>query len=135
MRAAGRTGTRSRSSTAALALAEFTPGLPVDGDNQIFVNVARFNAQKGLLLIPPALALLQAEFPKLKVVLIGDGEERAALEASIAQHGVAGMVELRGWQTNVQVREALRGCRALLLPSFAEGLPVVIMEAFASAGR
>ncbi|MEP7102798.1 MAG: glycosyltransferase family 4 protein [Burkholderiales bacterium] len=114
-----------------LAMAEFSPDPRFDADNQIFVNVARFNAQKGLLLIPPALALLKAEFPKLKVVLIGDGEERPALEAAITKHGVAGMIELRGWQPNVAVREALRTSRALLLPSFAEGLPVVIMEAFA----
>lgn len=114
-----------------LAMAEFTPDDSFEVDNLSFVNVARFNAQKGLLLIPPVLALLQAEFPTLKVVLIGDGEERPALEAAIAKHGVAGMVELRGWQTNLQVRDALRSSRALLLPSFAEGLPVVIMEAFA----
>ncbi len=114
-----------------LAMAEFTPDHSFDADNHTFVNIARFNAQKGLLLIPPVLASLRAEFPKLRVVLIGDGEERPALEAAIAQHGVAGMIELRGWQPNMAVREALRTSRALLLPSFAEGLPVVIMEAFA----
>jgi colanic acid/amylovoran biosynthesis glycosyltransferase len=65
------------------------------------------------------------------VVLIGDGEERPALEAEIARHGVAGHIELRGWQPNAEVRRALEAARALLLPSFAEGLPVVIMEAFA----
>ena len=114
-----------------LAIGEFEPALHFEADNQTFVNIARFNSQKGLLLIPPALALLKAEFPKLKVVLIGDGEERARLEASIAEHGVAGMLELRGWQANTAVRQTLRESRALLLPSFAEGLPVVIMEAFA----
>ena len=97
----------------------------------MLVNVARFNSQKGLLLIPAAVAALKGEFPALKVVLIGDGEERGRLEAEIARHGVAGMIELRGWQSNVEVRRALIGARALLLPSFAEGLPVVIMEAFA----
>ena len=99
--------------------------------NQVLVNIARFNSQKGLLLIPAALAALKDEFPALKVVLIGDGEERGRLEAEIARHGVAGMIELRGWQSNVEVRKTLMASRALLLPSFAEGLPVVIMEAFA----
>ena len=41
------------------------------------------------------------------------------------------MIELRGWRSNVEVRKTLMESRALLLPSFAEGLPVVIMEAFA----
>ena len=112
-----------------LSIPDFQP-TPNPG-NQVLVNVARFNSQKGLLLIPAALAALKDEFPGLKVVLIGDGEERARLQAEIARHGVAGMIELRGWQSNVEVRKALAESRALLLPSFAEGLPVVIMEAFA----
>jgi len=112
-----------------LALADFTP--TPNPANQVLVNVARFNSQKGLLLIPAAVAELKDEFPALKVVLIGDGEERPALEAEIARHGVAARIELRGWQSNTEVRRALVDARALLLPSFAEGLPVVIMEAFA----
>lgn len=99
--------------------------------NQILVNIARFNSQKGLLLIPAAVAAVKSEFPGLKVILIGDGEERPRLEAEIARHGVSDMLELRGWQSNAVVRETLMGSRALLLPSFAEGLPVVIMEALA----
>ncbi len=112
-----------------LAIPDFTPAPNPAG--QVLVNIARFNSQKGLLLIPAAIAAVKDEFPGLKVVLIGDGEERAALEAEIARHGVAGQIELRGWQSNVEVRRALVESRALLLPSFAEGLPVVIMEAFA----
>jgi colanic acid/amylovoran biosynthesis glycosyltransferase len=114
-----------------LALADFADGSAANPGNRTLVNVARFNAQKGLLLLPAALALLKAELPGLKVVLIGDGEERGRLEAEIARHAVADMVELRGWQSNMEVRRALLEARALLLPSFAEGLPVVIMEAFA----
>ena len=112
-----------------LAMADFQP--TANPANRVLVNVARFNAQKGQLLIPAAVARLRDEFPDLKVVLIGDGEERATLEAEIARHDVAGMIELRGWQSNDEVRQAIVQSRALLLPSFAEGLPVVIMEAFA----
>ncbi|MFL6627048.1 MAG: glycosyltransferase family 4 protein [Burkholderiaceae bacterium] len=112
-----------------LALPDFTP--TPNPASQVLVNIARFNSQKGLLLIPAAVAAVKGEFPGLKVVLIGDGEERPALEAEIARHGVAGHIELRGWQPNAEVRRALEAARALLLPSFAEGLPVVIMEAFA----
>lgn len=112
-----------------LALPDFAP--TPNPASQVLVNIARFNSQKGLLLIPAAVAAVKDEFPQLKVVLIGDGEERARLEAEIARCGVSGQIELRGWQPNVEVRRALVESRALLLPSFAEGLPVVIMEAFA----
>ena len=39
--------------------------------------------------------------------------------------------ELLGWCSNREVRDRLSRARAMLLPSFAEGLPVSIMEAFA----
>lgn len=114
-----------------LALEEFAPNQEFSIENQTFVNVARFTAQKGLLLIPSAVAKLKHEFPRLKVVLIGDGPDRPLLEAEIARHDVASVIELKGWRPNDEVRAALATCRALLLPSFAEGLPVVIMESFA----
>jgi colanic acid/amylovoran biosynthesis glycosyltransferase len=60
-----------------LALGDFTPE-PNPG-NRVLVNIARFNSQKGLLLLPAAVAAVKDDFPDLKVVLIGDGEERAAL--------------------------------------------------------
>jgi len=112
-----------------LALTDFVPS--PNPANQVLVNIARFNSQKGLLLIPAAVAAVRGEFPDMKVVLIGDGEERPGLEAEIARHGVAGQIELRGWRSNGEVRRTLAESRALLLPSFAEGLPVVIIEAFA----
>ena len=64
-------------------------------------------------------------------ILIGDGESRAEIEAEIARLGVGGMVEIAGWMENAKVRERLKASRAFLLPTFAEGLPVVIMEALA----
>jgi len=103
---------------------------PFDG-NEVLVCVGRLCMQKGQLLLPKAVAALRSEFPALKVVLIGDGPIRQALEESIRKHGVGDMFELKGWQTNAAVRETVGHARAFLLPSFAEGLPVVIMEALA----
>lgn len=114
-----------------LKMNEFTMRDSFGASNQNFVCVGRLCPQKGQLLIPPALAALKDEFPGLKVHFVGDGESRAALEAAIEKHGVARQVELHGWKSNVEVRRMVSLSRAFLLPSFAEGLPVVIMEAFA----
>jgi glycosyltransferase involved in cell wall biosynthesis len=68
-----------------------------------------------------------------RLTLIGDGELRGPIERAIKQAGLGARVELTGWLDEAQVRRALAGSHALVLPSFAEGLPMVIMEAMVSA--
>ena len=77
------------------------------------------------------IAALLAEGRSAKLVLAGDGEMRTDVESRIAEHGIAEHVEITGWINERQVREYLEASRCMVLPSFAEGLPVVIMEAFA----
>jgi colanic acid/amylovoran biosynthesis glycosyltransferase len=114
-----------------LHLNDFVPNFEFSAQNQALVCVGRLCPQKAQLLFPPALAQIKAQFPHLKVHFVGDGESRAALEQSIQHHQVQDMVVLHGWMANAEVRKLVSQSRALLLPSFAEGLPVVIMEAFA----
>jgi glycosyltransferase involved in cell wall biosynthesis len=64
-------------------------------------------------------------------VLVGDGDIRGILEEKIRALGLAKIVLLRGWLDGAGVRREITEARALVLPSFAEGLPVVIMEALA----
>jgi glycosyltransferase involved in cell wall biosynthesis len=56
---------------------------------------------------------------------------RRDLEALIAQLELGRYVRITGWISSAQVRDELLAARAMVLPSFAEGLPVVIMEAMA----
>lgn len=101
------------------------------GPDAPFVCVGRLCPQKAQVLIVEAVATVAALHPNVKVQLIGDGESRPDVEAAIARHGLENNVELLGWRDNHEVRCLLGKARALLLPSFAEGLPVVIMEALA----
>ena len=114
-----------------LDLAEFPLDAQPREDNQTLVCVGRLCPQKGQVLIPGAVAALVDKHPDLKVVLVGDGESRSAIEAEIARLGLGGHIELAGWATNAEVRGHISRARALLLPSFAEGLPIVLMEALA----
>lgn len=114
-----------------LKIEEFDARFDFDKDNQNLVCVGRLCPQKGQLLIPQAIAQLKHEFPHMKVHFIGDGESRPALEAAIKTYDVGALVQLHGWMANRDVRKMIANCRLFLLPSFAEGLPVVIMEAFA----
>lgn len=112
-----------------LALEEFAQTSEPDPANRTLVCIGRLCPQKGQDLIPEAVARLAREFEDLRVVLVGDGESRATIEEACRRHGVERQVELRGWVANAEALDLLRSARALLLPSFAEGLPVVIMEA------
>jgi colanic acid/amylovoran biosynthesis glycosyltransferase len=115
----------------ALDLREFPKG-PENADrSQHLVCIGRLCPQKAQTLFPDAVEPLSDEFPGLKVVLVGDGETRAEIELKIAEKGLQKHFEFLGWCSNEEVRARLMGARAMLLPSFAEGLPVSIMEAFA----
>ena len=54
---------------------------------------------------------------------------RPEVEALISKHGLGAQVRITGWISSEQVRQELLAARALVMASFAEGLPVVIMEA------
>ncbi len=95
------------------------------------VCVGRLCEQKGQLLLVEALQRVIASGRACELVLAGDGEMRAEIEALVEHHRMQSHVRITGWIGSAQVREEILAARALVLPSFAEGLPVVIMEAMA----
>lgn len=95
------------------------------------VCVGRLCEQKGQLLLLEAARVLAARSIAFELVLAGDGEMRGQIETLIARYGLQQQVRITGWISSAQVREEILAARALVLPSFAEGLPVVIMEAMA----
>ncbi len=98
------------------------------------VSIGRLAEQKGQLLALEALARARTHAPGLHLTLVGDGPLRHAIETRISAPDLAGAVTLTGWLDQDGVARELARAHALLLPSFAEGLPVVIMEAL-GAGR
>lgn len=95
------------------------------------VCVGRLCEQKGQLLLLQAAARLMQRGVDFELVLAGDGEMRGEVQALIDTLGLAGRVRITGWISGADVREHLLAARALVLASFAEGLPVAIMEAMA----
>ena len=95
------------------------------------VCVGRLCEQKGQLILLEAARRLRKKGVIFELVLAGDGEMRQDLEAQILQHDLGEIVRITGWISSEQVRAEIIAARALVLPSFAEGLPVVIMEAMA----
>jgi glycosyltransferase involved in cell wall biosynthesis len=95
------------------------------------VCVGRLCEEKGQRLLIEAAAGLAAKEIPFELVLAGDGPTRHELETLIEHYGLGKQVRITGWISSSAVREELLAARALVLPSFAEGLPVVIMEAMA----
>ena len=115
--------------------------LPAQSSGQIrptgaphLVAIGRLTEQKGFSLLIAAMSLAVPSHPGLRLTLVGDGPLRPEIESQIAANGLLDNVTLTGWQDEVGVQRALAAAQALIVPSFAEGLPVVVMEAMA-AGR
>jgi glycosyltransferase involved in cell wall biosynthesis len=97
------------------------------------VSIGRLCEQKGQLLLVEAMARLHQAGRRVDLVLIGDGVLRPELEAAILRNGLQENVRILGWADSATIRRTLDESCAFVLPSFAEGLPVVIMEAMARA--
>jgi glycosyltransferase involved in cell wall biosynthesis len=96
-----------------------------------FVCVGRLSDQKAQLVLVAAARRLHESGLHFEIVLAGDGPMRPIVEDAIRRAGLQRQITITGWMTGEQVRMEIAAARALVLPSFAENLPVVIMEAMA----
>ncbi|QVL31865.1 glycosyltransferase family 4 protein [Telmatocola sphagniphila] len=106
---------------------------PIPEGSRNLVCVGRLSPEKGQLLLLEAFAEAIGDGTPGKLVLVGDGPVRSELEKRIVALDLQNRVVLAGWQNESQIRQHVRASRALVLPSFYEGLPVVLMEAMAMA--
>jgi colanic acid/amylovoran biosynthesis glycosyltransferase len=95
------------------------------------VMVARLSPEKGHLMLLYALACLRADGIDVEARFIGDGPSTELIRAAVERLGLGDAVELIGELLPDQVSQELRAGDVFCLPSFAEGIPVSIMEAMA----
>ena len=91
-------------------------------------RLAPFKAQHVLL---DSVHRLLNEGRHVQLRLIGDGPDRASLEAHIRRLDLTKRVIVEGWKNQVEVRKLCRHADIFALASFAEGVPVALMEAMA----
>ncbi len=109
----------------------FSPSGNATSAPRRLVCVGRICEQKGQLLLIKAAQQLAARGKEFELVLVGDGEMRAEIEALIERYGLQDKVRITGRVSSEELYGEVSSARALVLPSFAEGLPMVIMEAMA----
>ncbi len=100
-------------------------------DPPVLTCVARLSPEKEHATLLRAARILVDEGLEFELRLIGDGPERGALEALCRDLDLVHRVRFDGWLSGEAVREAIVESRAVVLASSSEGLPVVLMEAFA----
>jgi glycosyltransferase involved in cell wall biosynthesis len=104
-------------------IAPFNDALPV------LVAYGRFEANKGFHNLIKSVGLLASQGIKFRLLLGGDGPEKANLQALIDSLGLAGFVSLTGWVEDVA--EFLDRGSYFILPSLQEAFGIVILEAMA----
>ena len=96
------------------------------------VFVGRLAAVKGVAILLDAFAKIHREHPDATLTLVGDGPERADLEARAQALDLSQHITFTGYLGQEDVAKTLDASDLLILPSFAEGVPVVLMEAMAT---
>jgi len=91
----------------------------------------RLIPEKRVSLGVAAVALAAARVPELRAVFYGDGPERAALHAAVAEHGVQDVVSTPGFAPAEDLERDMRRAESMLLPSRREGYGLVVVEAAA----
>ena len=104
--------------------------LKLNNDALVIGTVANFYKTKGLDFLISAAGLLKKDFPALKIVIIGEGEERKNLELKIKNLELSNNVILTGNIPNAH--RLLKAFDLFVLPSVKEGLPYAILKAMAA---
>lgn len=105
----------------------FAPGEP-----PVILSVGRLCAQKDFLMLIQAFAQVHRR-QAARLVILGEGPDRAALEQAVAAHGLTGAVDLPGFAANPYAY--MSRAAAYVLSSRWEGLPTVLIEALACGAR
>jgi glycosyltransferase involved in cell wall biosynthesis len=111
---------------------EFTPRPQRAEDGTLHVlNVARLTEPKGHFVLLDAVARLRGEGLAVRVDIVGDGPVRRRLQERAHELGIADVVDLPGAVGQDRIRSYYERADVFCAPSFAEGVPVVLMEAMA----
>lgn len=101
-------------------------------DDKVVLAVGRLSREKNFAMLIRAIALLAGDFPRAKLVIVGDGSQRQTLEDLCRRLSLSDKVVFAGYRSDVRALMPLSHCVAI--SSLREGLPITLLEAM-SAGR
>lgn len=109
---------------------EARAALGLSADDHVLVAPARLSSEKGLNFLVEALPLVKS--PKIvRLLLVGDGAQRAELEAQVKRLQLSERVRFEGFQPEARMRTYYSAADLVCMPSLEEGWPDALMESFA----
>jgi len=99
-------------------------------DPPMIMFIGRFSPEKNSQLVPKILSHVSDLNWKCK--MIGDGLQKDLIQSLVIEYSLEDRIKLTGWISPGEVDQALLDCDILLMPSFAEGMPIAGLQALAS---
>jgi glycosyltransferase involved in cell wall biosynthesis len=93
--------------------------------------VGRLSTEKGVMNFVKSIPLLLRERPDLKFLIIGEGPLFHEIESYLNESGLREKVTLTGWIPNEKIPDFLNEMKIIVVPSYTETLPVIILESMA----
>jgi len=103
----------------------------IKGSEKRILFVGRLYPVKGVQYLLQAMKIIHEEMPDVKLILVGDGEEREHLESLTDSLEIRERVEFAGRVLHKKVQDYMNQADVLVLPSLSEGFPLTILEAMA----
>jgi glycosyltransferase involved in cell wall biosynthesis/peptidoglycan/xylan/chitin deacetylase (PgdA/CDA1 family) len=113
-----------------VAASRFTPVSAPSAAAPVVGTVARLSPEKGADTLVEAFAAILPSYPGARLMIVGDGPERARLEGQANSLGLRDSVEFLGYRPDVAA--CLRQFDVFVLPSLTEGIPLALLEAMAA---
>jgi glycosyltransferase involved in cell wall biosynthesis len=93
--------------------------------------IGRLSKEKGIINFIDTIPLLCQDLPDYSFLIGGDGPLRNEIEYKLTMHGIHDIVRMSGWIGHEKLPEYLNELKLLVVPSFTEGLPNIMLESFA----
>lgn len=114
-----------------LDYATFSATTPYLDRPSLIGYIGRLSGEKGVQHFAKALPAILNQYPDLRAVIGGNGQLKDSIESTIQDNGLTASVDLPGWIEDDELPQYLNQLRLLILPSFTEGLPHIILETMA----
>jgi glycosyltransferase involved in cell wall biosynthesis len=110
---------------------DFNVSVPLPDRPPLIGYIGRLSTEKGIQNFVQSLPAILCTQKDLRVLIVGDGPLKESIDASLVEEKLSDRVDLSGWIVHDDLPKYLNQLRLLVLPSYTEGLPNIMIEALA----